>query len=277
MILTSRYATPPRSPSSSLRPAATDTVAQETPLLAPETYYDGVKDLKDREAYYAGVAVNYAGLSKLVTDTHTTPLSYGPKHNLYTWVDMRPSLRVRSIYSDKPVQAGDPLKGRHDPDAPKLAALLAAAPSNAMELAVKIALSDCRNFYNCEHAVPKVWSGNNGIAEGDLHHLFVAERTVNEGRGSKKLTESHPQSGKGELARATLYYLLRYPGFIGDHPDEYNAKDVGVLLQWHKENPVTLHELHRNQAIAGLQGNRNPLIDHPEWADRIDFTQGLAR
>jgi endonuclease G, mitochondrial len=24
-------------------------------------------------------------------------------------------------------------------------------------------------------------------------------------------------------------------------------------------------------AIAELQGNRNPLIDHPEWAERISF------
>jgi len=69
---------------------------------------------------------------------------------------------------------------------------------------------------------------------------------------------------------------LRYPGRIGDHPNEYTKDDIKILLQWHKEDPVTLHEHHRNQAIFKLQKNRNPLIDHPEWADKIDFTKGLA-
>lgn len=31
------------------------------------------------------------------------------------------------------------------------------------------------------------------------------------------------------------------------------------------------YERHRNAAIAEIQGNRNPLIDHPEWAREIDF------
>jgi hypothetical protein len=29
--------------------------------------------------------------------------------------------------------------------------------------------------------------------------------------------------------------------------------------------------------IFEAQGNRNPLIDHPEWARQIDFRRGLAR
>ncbi len=48
------------------------------------------------------------------------------------------------------------------------------------------------------------------------------------------------------------------------------------LLAWHKAHPVTLYEHHRNRAIQRKQGNRNPLIDHPEWAEQIDFTQGLG-
>jgi len=43
------------------------------------------------------------------------------------------------------------------------------------------------------------------------------------------------------------------------------------LLAWHEGDPVGEYERHRNLAIAELQGNRNPLIDHGDWARRIDF------
>lgn len=36
------------------------------------------------------------------------------------------------------------------------------------------------------------------------------------------------------------------------------------------------YERHRNQAIFERQGNRNPLIDHPKWAAKIDFRLGLG-
>ena len=38
---------------------------------------------------------------------------------------------------------------------------------------------------------------------------------------------------------------------------------------------MTEYERHRNMAIFEIQGNRNVLIDHPEWASRIAFQQGL--
>ncbi|MEU9014914.1 endonuclease [Streptomyces sp. NPDC048479] len=44
------------------------------------------------------------------------------------------------------------------------------------------------------------------------------------------------------------------------------------LLSWHENEPVSEYELHRNAAIAEIQGNRNPPIDHPEWARAIDFS-----
>jgi endonuclease I len=37
-----------------------------------------------------------------------------------------------------------------------------------------------------------------------------------------------------------------------------------------------LYELHRNAAIEELQGNRNPLIDFPNVASKVDFRVGLA-
>jgi endonuclease G, mitochondrial len=48
-----------------------------------------------------------------------------------------------------------------------------------------------------------------------------------------------------------------------------------MLLNWHNITPISTYEQHRNQAIFERQGNRNPLIDHPELAAKIDFTKGL--
>jgi len=44
---------------------------------------------------------------------------------------------------------------------------------------------------------------------------------------------------------------------------------VSVLLQWHTQDPVDNYERYRNSVIFGLQNNRNPFIDHPEFVGRI--------
>jgi endonuclease I len=71
--------------------------------------------------------------------------------------------------------------------------------------------------------------------------------------------------------------MLRYPGEINQTAKEYTAERLDILLEWHRVQPVSRYEKHRNAAIAEKQGNRNPLIDHPELAARIDFKSGLGR
>jgi len=45
-----------------------------------------------------------------------------------------------------------------------------------------------------------------------------------------------------------------------------------MLRRWHAADPVDQKERDRNEAIYGIQRNRNPFIDHPEWVDSIpDF------
>lgn len=128
---------------------------------------------------------------------------------------------------------------------------------------------------------------------GDLHHLFACEVRCNSTRGNLPYFESsgtpgndcgissgdgfEPRGGKGAVARATLYFLLRYPSVIGDVARELQVARLPTLLKWHQDHPVSEYELHRNQAIYQRQGNRNPLIDFPEMADRIDFERGFGR
>ncbi|MDQ2702409.1 MAG: endonuclease [Pseudomonadota bacterium] len=97
------------------------------------------------------------------------------------------------------------------------------------------------------------------------------------------------QGVKGNVARAILYMDVRYEGGSnGDtgttEPDlrlTDNASLIAgtggnasigymgllsVLLQWHQQDPVDQAERLRNEAIQTWQGNRNPFVDHPEWA-----------
>jgi endonuclease I len=94
---------------------------------------------------------------------------------------------------------------------------------------------------------------------------------------------------KGDVARAVLYMDVRYEG--GTHgvtgaaePDLIVTDDPAliaasasnesvaymglrsVLLQWHAQDPPDAKERLRNEVVYSFQGNRNPFIDHPEWA-----------
>jgi endonuclease I len=143
--------------------------------------------------------------------------------------------------------------------------------------------------------VPQSWFGKREPMRGDLHHLFACESGCNSFRGNtpyfdfpdfeeavreecgKRLgNKFEPTSGKGAVARATLYFLLRYPGEINRTSTEYEESRLAVLLSWHEQNPPTVYERHRNQAVFERQGNRNPFIDHPEWAAQVDFRDGLG-
>ncbi len=91
-------------------------------------------------------------------------------------------------------------------------------------------------------------------------------------------------SHKGDAARALLYMAICYNGVSGfdwtfnnlnrvliDSLGEPGGQDVNVLLQWHNQDPPDQWEKDRNEYVFSIQGNRNPFIDHPEYANVIDF------
>jgi endonuclease G, mitochondrial len=94
--------------------------------------------------------------------------------------------------------------------------------------------------------------------------------------GKREQNRFEPGAGKGAVARSTLYFLLRYPDEINGSSTEYTEDRLAILLRWHNDYPVEEYERHRNAAIEEKQGNRNPLIDFPELASQIDFSQGLG-
>ena len=154
--------------------------------------------------------------------------------------------------------------------------------------------------WNREH----VWAkshGDFGTATGpgtDLHHLRPEDVAVNSTRGNKDFddggstvsgcsqcaTDSDsfepPDAVKGDVARMILYMAIRYEGGDGFADLEPNNSvnngsnpymgRLSVLLAWNEQDPPSTFEKRRNQVIYDkYQHNRNPFIDHPEWADSI--------
>jgi len=98
---------------------------------------------------------------------------------------------------------------------------------------------------------------------------------------------------RGDMARAVLYMAIRYEG--GTHPTTGQSEPdlemtdnaslivgtssspaymglLSTLLAWHQADPPDAAERARNEVIFSFQGNRNPFIDHPEWATSALFT-----
>ena len=153
--------------------------------------------------------------------------------------------------------------------------------------------------WNREH----VWAqshGGFGTTAGpgtDVHHLRPEDVTVNSTRGNKDFdlggtavsqcsdcwTDAdsfEPRDAvKGDVARMLFYMAIRYEGNDGFANLELNDAVNGstpwhgktsVLLRWNTEDPVSAFEMRRNDRIHSTwQGNRNPFIDHPEWAAAI--------
>lgn len=54
------------------------------------------------------------------------------------------------------------------------------------------------------------------------------------------------------------------------------AQSKELLLKWNAQDPVDEYEIHRNEAVYKIQGNRNPFIDHPETATLIWGTYNVC-
>lgn len=164
--------------------------------------------------------------------------------------------------------------------------------------------------YNREHSWPSSWFGGGAPMESDLFVLYPTDNFVNNQRGSepygeidsptwtslngsKKGTCDYPgyagvafepiDEYKGDLARSYFYMTTRY--YTEDATWSTSAMTdgadllpwaVNLLLEWHVADPVSRKELERNGTIYGIQSNRNPFIDRPEFAAAMYVTTGLG-
>jgi len=236
-------------------------------IAAGDDYYDATVDARERDAYYKGVSKTYEALNSLVTKTMVRTYSYDTARltYLYPIVDKWPDGLLRGVYT------------QIEYDAPEIG----------------VEFNETAEPYNCEHAVPQSWFGEGSPMKADLHHLFTAQMECNSYRnnypfgkyssvvrtraGCGTFYNSNPiafygDHGRGAVARATLYFLVRYPGYITTARMPYTGLDQ--MVQWAQNEPVELWEKHRNYEIYAIQGNRNPFIDYPSWASTIDFKKG---
>ena len=159
---------------------------------------------------------------------------------------------------------------------------------------------DC---WNREHTWPQSWFNESTTPRSDLFHVYPTDGYVNgqrsnypygevgnyiyiSGNGSKLgtcVTSGYTgrvfepiDEYKGDIARSYFYMSVRYYsedsnwGTSGmTNKSEILPWAMTMLLRWSDADPVSDKEIARNNAVYGYQNNRNPFIDHPEYARMI--------
>lgn len=237
---------------------------------APADYYDNAEG---KTGYTLKTTLH--GIIK----SHST-LSYGTLWNAFEETDLKPGTnKIWDMYSDCDLIFGNNQCGNYRKEC------------------------DC---YNREHSFPKSWFNEASPMYTDLFHLYPTDGYVNGRRsnypygnvGSAKYTSSNGSklgncndcSGytgtvfepideyKGDLARTYFYMVTCYEDKVsgwssdmlnGTKNQAFSDWAKNVLIQWHRQDPVSEKEISRNNAVYQWQGNRNPFIDHPEFADKI--------
>ncbi len=134
--------------------------------------------------------------------------------------------------------------------------------------------------WNREHLWPQSLYDYDSSITGDVFNLRGCNPSVNSSRGNSPYgvgsgywDPDHGASDRGECARAMFYMATRYSqlSLVYGTPDVLEMGDLGELLYWHYEDPVTDAERLRNHLIydwndnpSYYQANRNPFVDHPE-------------
>lgn len=161
------------------------------------------------------------------------------------------------------------------------------------------ALWDGGVTWNREHVWPNSRLGMESVEDynrnqaTDLHNLRAASRSINSSKSDRFFSEGHGiakttddggyypgDEHRGDVARILFYMAITYDFlFLTDDDllDETNHYTMDgtkmgkltVLLEWHKLDPVSDFEIERNEQIFKQQGNRNPLIDRPEFVHLI--------
>ena len=153
--------------------------------------------------------------------------------------------------------------------------------------------------WNREHTFPQSKMSSNQ-AESDNHIIFASDYKINGARSNIKmgvvtsgstLTDSYGNSttcrkanslfdpnnlSRGIVARSTMYAAAMY-----SYDPTDNFESIATMLNWHLTYQPTSQEINRNDVVYSNQHNRNPFIDHPEyackiWGDTNDTTRSIC-
>ena len=203
-------------------------------------------------------------------------VSYNGLLNAFAYTDCKSNGKIWDIYSNIEYSLSSGLCGNYEQE------------------------GDC---WNREHTWPQSWFNENSTPRSDLFHIYPTDGFVNgqrsnypygevnrpiytSGNGSKLgpcVTSGYSgrvfepiDEYKGDIARSYFYMSVRYYGEDADwgtsgmtNKSEILPWAMTMLLRWSDEDPVSDKEIARNNAVYGYQNNRNPFIDHPEYARMI--------
>lgn len=124
-----------------------------------------------------------------------------------------------------------------------------------------------------------VSGSSQGISnDPDNHALGKLGASALQGAGSNKVYEPDDKY-KGDFARTFFYMVARYrdktlnsgngSAMFTSSPTDLTSYSLSFLLDWHRNDPVSMKEVDRNQGVYGEQHNRNPFIDYPELVEYI--------
>lgn len=145
---------------------------------------------------------------------------------------------------------------------------------------------------NREHVWPAsrtVGGRGNDPLEDDIHMVRPTLKSENSTRGNSFFAEGGQggsnnipwdpanfgvDSYRGDSARIIFYCVvadseLSLVDKDSDYSTNHTMGKLSDLLKWNLEYPVLERERTRNEVTESLQGNRNPFIDHPEYACSI--------
>ena len=254
-------------------------------VFSPSTSTE-IADAATYDSYYANLNENLTGtafraeLASLITSTH----KYNPTYD-----------ELRNIFDESDA---DPNKS-----------------GNILWFYTGTSVSFTGSFNtgtNREHVWPK--NAGNAFPEeseagSDAHHLRPANSSLNSTRSNNSFGEVpqtvgnivkengsssydnlcyqandtfYPGEGyRGVTARILMYVQTRWGdkynlSFVLGNGYNKTIGDIEDLFKWHLEEPPTAEEIARNEAVYAVQGNRNPFIDHPEYAEMIYCHDGKS-
>lgn len=254
-------------------------VSQNSSIISHDPYEGDY--YKSIDSSKTGLALR-SDLAKLITDTHKNYTTYDGLAKVYKTTDVDPNNPNNIIW----FYTGESVK-------------FSGFGGNV-------------GTTNREHVWPKdsgkAFPAKSGPGS-DAHHLRPLETQLNSTRGSKSFDEVpqiksniakqngstnyknlcyeaggffYPGVGyRGATARILMYMQTRWGNqynlqFVDGAGSCKTIGKISTLMKWHLTEPVTNQEIRRNEEVYKIQGNRNPFIDHPEYASKIYCYDGKA-
>ncbi len=155
--------------------------------------------------------------------------------------------------------------------------------------------SNMHTEVNIEHTWPQSkFTGkfDKNMQKSDMHHLYLTDSDANNRRANHEFGDTTgvfdelnvddcassqlahikgdlkftpPKNHQGNVARSLFYFSVRYQL-------QLNKDQEAAMRKWNKEDPIDDAERAHHEIVAKHQKVRNPFIDYPELADKIqDF------